>query len=82
MLTLGAKKAKMADKKAVERSTGYLTGGVSPVGQKKRLRTIIDTSASDFETIYVSAGRRGLQIELSPEDLAGLLNAEFKRISK
>lgn len=74
------KKAGMADKKAVERITGYLLGGVSPMGQKKKLPTIIDTSAQRFETIFVSAGRRGLQVELSPEDLVARTGARFNDI--
>jgi Cys-tRNA(Pro)/Cys-tRNA(Cys) deacylase len=68
----GAKKAAMAEKSDVERSTGYVLGGVSPLGQKKRLKTIIDSSAKNYSTIYVSAGRRGLEIELSPDDLTEL----------
>lgn len=71
----GAKKAVMAEPAEVERSTGYLLGGVSPMGQKKRLRTVVDASAWRFETIFVSGGRRGLEIELSPEDLRHLSNA-------
>ncbi|MDO3721453.1 Cys-tRNA(Pro) deacylase [Marinobacter sp. chi1] len=71
------KKATMADPKAVERSTGYILGGVSPLGQKRPLKTFIDQSAESFETIFVSAGRRGLEIELSPQDLGALLNAAF-----
>lgn len=77
---MGAKKAAMAEKALVERSTGYVLGGVSPLGQKKRLKTIIDASARNFSTIYVSAGRRGLEIELSPEDLKSLTNGDFADI--
>lgn len=76
----GAKKASMADTLDVERSTGYIIGGVSPLGQKKRLRTIIDSSAKSHSSIFVSAGRRGLEIELSPEDLKALTNATFAHI--
>ncbi|PID56188.1 Cys-tRNA(Pro) deacylase [candidate division KSB3 bacterium] len=79
---LGAKKAVMAEKKAVENSTGYVLGGVSPLGQKKPLPVLIDVSAKNFETIYVSAGRRGLQIELSPESLSTLTKASFAIIGK
>jgi Cys-tRNA(Pro)/Cys-tRNA(Cys) deacylase len=76
----GAKKASMADRADVERSTGYVLGGVSPLGQKKRLKTIIDSSASHHPTIYVSAGRRGLEIELSPADLVRLVNGVLAEI--
>ena len=65
----GAKKAALADARAVAASTGYVLGGVSPLAQKKRLRTIIDSSAVKHETIFVSGGRRGLEIEISPHDL-------------
>ncbi|NWO08239.1 MAG: Cys-tRNA(Pro) deacylase [Alteromonadaceae bacterium] len=76
----GAKKATMAPPADVERATGYVLGGVSPLGQKKRLKTIIDVSAADYDTVYISAGRRGLEIELSPDDLKSLTNATFAGI--
>jgi len=76
----GAKKAVMASKVDAERSTGYVLGGVSPLGQKRRLRTIIDSSAGNYSTIYVSAGRRGLEIELSPDDLAKLTSGKVAEI--
>lgn len=66
---LREKKAMMAERALVEKTTGYVLGGVSPLGQKKQLRTLLNQSAMDFETIFVSAGRRGLEIELSPKDL-------------
>ncbi len=72
-----AKKAAMAPAADVQRSSGYVLGGVSPLGQKKRLRTFIDTSAQAFATMFVSAGRRGLEIELSPADLAKLTSGTF-----
>jgi len=77
---VGAKKATMAAQLDVERATGYVLGGVSPLGQKKRLKTIIDTSAKNYDTIYISAGRRGLEIELSPNDLAKLVSGIFAGI--
>jgi len=76
------KKADMAAPKDVERTTGYVLGGVSPIGQKRQLRTVIDTSALQFPTMYISGGRRGLDIELAPQDLATLLNAAFAEITQ
>ncbi|CAM4041216.1 Cys-tRNA(Pro) deacylase [Vreelandella rituensis] len=78
----GAKKAAMAEPDEVERATGYVLGGVSPLGQKKRLATFIDTSAQAQASIYVSAGRRGLEIELSPEGLAGLTQGRFAPLTQ
>lgn len=75
-----AKKAAMANKADVERVTGYVLGGVSPLGQKKTLKTIIDTSAENFSTLFVSAGRRGLEIELAPTDLQSLTGGTFAAI--
>jgi Cys-tRNA(Pro)/Cys-tRNA(Cys) deacylase len=77
---VGAKKASMALAEDVERSTGYVLGGVSPLGQKKRLRTVIDNQAIEQGSIYVSAGRRGLELALSVEDLQQSLDALFADI--
>lgn len=77
---LGAKKSAMATKDSVERSTGYVLGGVSPLGQKKALRTVIDSSAASLVLMLVSAGKRGLEIELAANDLARLTRAAFADI--
>ena len=66
------KKVMLAEPQKVQASTGYILGGVSPLGQKKRLKTYIHSSALDFDTIYISAGKRGLEVKLSPNDLIGL----------
>ncbi len=71
----GGKRAVMADRVLAERTTGYVRGGISPLGQRKRLPTVVDDSATAFETIFVSAGRRGLQVELRPADLVELTGA-------
>ncbi|GAA2642163.1 Cys-tRNA(Pro) deacylase [Streptomyces vastus] len=72
---VGGKRATMADPAAAERATGYVRGGISPLGQRKKLRTVLDASASAHPTICVSAGRRGLEVELSPNDLTKLTEA-------
>ena len=72
---LGAKKASMADPKAAERRTGYVLGGISPLGQRQPSPTVLDESALGFETIFVSGGRRGLDIEVAPADLVRLTRA-------
>jgi Cys-tRNA(Pro)/Cys-tRNA(Cys) deacylase len=79
---LKAKKLAMADGRVVERSSGYVLGGVSPLGQKRLLPTVIDQSAEALSTLFVSAGKRGLEIELNPSDLAVLLNASMAAIAK
>ncbi|MFI1993326.1 Cys-tRNA(Pro) deacylase [Actinoplanes sp. NPDC020271] len=71
----GGKKAALADRAAAERSSGYVRGGISPLGQRKRLPTVIDESAEGLDLMYVSAGRRGLQVSLAPADLIRLTSA-------
>ena len=71
----GGKRAALADRAAAERSSGYVRGGISPLGQRRTLPTVIDASALDLERMYVSAGRRGLQASLAPADLVRLTNA-------
>jgi Cys-tRNA(Pro)/Cys-tRNA(Cys) deacylase len=72
---VGGRKAAMAEPADAERATGYVVGGISPLGQKRRLRTLVDESAAGFDTVLVSAGRRGLEIELAPGDLVALTGA-------
>ena len=78
----GVKKTEMADPQAAQRATGYLLGGISPLGQKKRLRTFIDQSALQFASVFVSAGRRGLEVELSASTLAEQARGEFAELGR
>jgi Cys-tRNA(Pro)/Cys-tRNA(Cys) deacylase len=79
---VGGRRATMAEVDVAERATGYFVGGISPIGQRRRMPTVLDGSADGFETIYVSAGRRGLQIELAPTDLVGLTGAVVRPIAR
>lgn len=72
---VGGKRANLADRALAERATGYVRGGISPLGQRRSLPTVIDSSAEGFSTVFVSAGRRGLQVELAPADLIRLTAA-------
>ncbi|MGH3395362.1 MAG: Cys-tRNA(Pro) deacylase [Streptosporangiaceae bacterium] len=78
----GGKKARMADPAAAERATGYVTGGISPLGQRRRLPVVVDASATGFATVFCSAGRRGLQIELAPADLIRAAGATVAPIAR
>lgn len=78
----GGKKAAMADPAAAERSTGYVLGGISPLGQRRKLPTVVDDSALGFATVFCSAGRRGLEVELDPADLVRLTAARTAPIGR
>ena len=77
----GGKRAEMADKNAAERATGYVTGGISPIGQRRRLPVVIDSSALDWPAVYCSAGQRGLELELTPADLIRVTDAKVAAIA-
>jgi Cys-tRNA(Pro)/Cys-tRNA(Cys) deacylase len=79
---VGAKGAELADRALAERSTGYVAGGISPIGQKRQLLTIIDVSALDWDTIFVSGGRRGLELELAPIDLVNITDGQMALIAR
>ena len=78
----GAKRAEMAGTEEAERSTGYVVGGISPLGQRRYLPTWMDESMLGYETVYVSAGRRGLEIELAPRDLVASCEARVGRLAR
>jgi Cys-tRNA(Pro)/Cys-tRNA(Cys) deacylase len=79
---LGGKRSQMADAAQAQRATGYVIGGISPIGQKKAHRTVIDRTASQWPTIFVSGGRRGLEAELHPDDLVRVTGAVVARIAR
>lgn len=78
----GGRRAVVADRSAAERATGYVRGGISPLGQRQQLPTIVDATAAGFPTIYLSAGRRGLQVELAPDHLVRLTGAGYAPIAR
>ncbi|MEC6987486.1 MAG: aminoacyl-tRNA deacylase, partial [Actinomycetota bacterium] len=78
---VGAKRTEMCPPDRAERSTGYLVGGISPIAQRRRLRTVIDETAQLYDEIYVSGGRRGLDVAIDPNDLAFLTDATFADIA-
>lgn len=79
---LGGSKAVMADQSAAERATGYVAGGISPIGQKRGHRTVVDSTAFDHLTVYVSAGRRGLDLAIAPADLVTITGAIVDRVGR
>lgn len=81
-VALGVKRVRLAAPRDAERATGYVTGGISPLGQRRPLPTVIDRSAMDYDTVFVSAGRRGLEVELAPKDLARFCDARIGAIAR
>ena len=79
---VGGKRAEMADPRLAERTTGYVVGGISPVGQRKQLPTVVDASALEYATVLVSGGKRGLDLELAPQDLVRVTAATVAPISR
>jgi Cys-tRNA(Pro)/Cys-tRNA(Cys) deacylase len=79
---VGAKRAGMADPALAERKSGYVVGGISPIGQKTRLRTVVDESAAAHDTVFVSGGRRGFDIELTPADLLAVTGGSLAALSR
>jgi Cys-tRNA(Pro)/Cys-tRNA(Cys) deacylase len=79
---VGGKRAEMAEPAAAERATGYVTGGISPIGQRKRLPMVIDSTALDWPAVYCSAGQRGLQLQLAPADLVRVTGAVVAPIAR
>ena len=79
---LGGKRAAMADPAVAERTTGYVVGGISPIGQRRRLRTVVDETATTEPAVYVSGGRRGVDLGLDPADLVRVLDAQVARIGR
>jgi Cys-tRNA(Pro)/Cys-tRNA(Cys) deacylase len=79
---VGGKKAAMAEPEVAERATGYVVGGISPIGQRRRLRVVVDAMALEFQTVYCSGGRRGLEIELAPADLVRAADATVAPIAR
>ncbi|SFK49300.1 Cys-tRNA(Pro)/Cys-tRNA(Cys) deacylase [Amycolatopsis sacchari] len=77
----GGKRAKMAEAAAAQRATGYVLGGISPLGQRSRLPVVIDSSVENFDTVFCSGGRRGLELELAPADLIRLTGAKVAAIA-